>query len=52
MLPPDCLLDAVYDAELSVLWVLDLIKYGTFFVECEADMRSVNPHDERCCLII
>ncbi|BGP42959.1 hypothetical protein JCM10449v2_006974 [Rhodotorula kratochvilovae] len=41
VLPPDCLLDTVWDAELSVLWVLDLCKWrSTYFVECEAEMRA------------
>ncbi|KPV71556.1 uncharacterized protein RHOBADRAFT_56592 [Rhodotorula graminis WP1] len=40
-LPPDCLLDTVWDAELGVLWVLDLCAWrSTWFVECEADMRA------------
>ncbi|GAA6004484.1 uncharacterized protein JCM10292_007093 [Rhodotorula paludigena] len=41
LLPPDCLLDAIWDAELGVLWVLDLCKWrSTYFVECEAEMRA------------
>ncbi|GAA5849534.1 hypothetical protein JCM9279_007261 [Rhodotorula babjevae] len=40
-LPPDCLLDTVWDADLGVLWVLDLCKWrSTYFVECQADMRA------------
>ncbi|KAM0749589.1 hypothetical protein T439DRAFT_381895 [Meredithblackwellia eburnea MCA 4105] len=39
-LPPDCLLDCVWDERHSVLWVLDLVKWrGQWFVECEAQMR-------------
>ncbi|GAA6046664.1 hypothetical protein JCM3770_003104 [Rhodotorula araucariae] len=40
-LPPDCLLDTIWDAELGVLWVIDLCKWrSTYFVECEAEMRA------------
>lgn len=39
-LPPDCLLDTVWDAELGVLWVIDLCKWrSTYFVEAPADLR-------------
>ncbi|GAA5903988.1 hypothetical protein JCM8208_001752 [Rhodotorula glutinis] len=40
-LPPDCLLDTVWDAELGILWVLDVCKWrSTYVVECSADMRA------------
>ncbi|TNY22624.1 hypothetical protein DMC30DRAFT_391644 [Rhodotorula diobovata] len=40
-LPPDCLLDTVWDAELGVLWVIDLCKWrSTYFVEAPADLRA------------
>lgn len=33
VLPPDCLLDCVFDSEVGVLWVLDVIKWrGTWYV--------------------
>ncbi|GAA5978081.1 hypothetical protein JCM21900_006623 [Sporobolomyces salmonicolor] len=41
VLPPDCLLDTVWDPALSVLWVLDVCKWrSTYTVECEADFRA------------
>ncbi|GAA6030947.1 hypothetical protein JCM8097_008951 [Rhodosporidiobolus ruineniae] len=41
VLPADCLLDTVWDSNLSVLWVLDVMKWrGQFMVNCEADMRA------------
>ncbi|GAA6059248.1 hypothetical protein JCM10212_006641 [Sporobolomyces blumeae] len=40
-LPPDCLLDVVWDRELSVMWVLDTCKWrSTYTVECDADFRA------------
>ncbi|BGP34925.1 hypothetical protein JCM10296v2_006749 [Rhodotorula toruloides] len=40
-LPPDCLLDAIWDPDLAILWILDLCKWrSTYFVECEAEMRA------------
>lgn len=40
VLPPDCLLDCVYDKAKGVLWVLDLVKWsGQWVVDCEADFR-------------
>ncbi|GAA6026670.1 hypothetical protein JCM8202_005053, partial [Rhodotorula sphaerocarpa] len=40
VLPPDCLLDTVWDAHLGVLWVLDVCKWRSqYLVQCEADMR-------------
>ncbi|GAA5853282.1 hypothetical protein JCM8547_000269 [Rhodosporidiobolus lusitaniae] len=41
VLPPDCLLDAVWDSSLSVLWILDVPKWrGQYLVSCEAEMRA------------
>ncbi|BGP27220.1 snurportin-1 [Rhodotorula toruloides] len=40
-LPSDCLLDAIWDPDLAILWILDLCKWrSTYFVECEAEMRA------------
>ncbi|KAM0791006.1 hypothetical protein ACM66B_004305 [Microbotryomycetes sp. NB124-2] len=41
-LPPDCILDCVYDEELSVLWVLDIVKWSAqgWLVECDTDLRN------------
>ena len=39
-LPPDSLLDCVYDKAKGVLWALDLIKWsGQWLVDCETEMR-------------
>lgn len=41
VLPPDCLLDCVFDAELGLLWVLDVIKWrGTWCVPSSLLARS------------
>ncbi|KAK4055442.1 hypothetical protein OIO90_003280 [Microbotryomycetes sp. JL221] len=41
-LPPDCLLDCVYDEQLSVLWVLDVIRWYAqgYLVECDTEFRN------------
>ncbi|GAA5993950.1 hypothetical protein JCM5350_005079 [Sporobolomyces pararoseus] len=40
-LPGDCLLDVVWDRELSILWVLDTCKWRSqYTVDCEADFRA------------
>ncbi|GAA5984643.1 hypothetical protein JCM10908_003437 [Rhodotorula pacifica] len=40
-LPPDCLLDTVWDSHLGVLWVLDVCKWRSqYLVQCEAEMRA------------
>ncbi|GAA5915710.1 hypothetical protein JCM6882_004121 [Rhodosporidiobolus microsporus] len=41
VLPADCLLDTVWDASHSVLWVLDVMKWRSqYLVNCDADMRA------------
>ncbi|GAA5865154.1 hypothetical protein JCM3774_002152 [Rhodotorula dairenensis] len=40
-LPPDCLLDTIWDSHLGVLWVLDVCKWRSqYLVQCEAEMRA------------
>ncbi|GAA6010550.1 hypothetical protein JCM10207_001360 [Rhodosporidiobolus poonsookiae] len=41
VLPPDSLLDVVWDAAQSVLWVLDICKWrGQYLVDCDAEFRA------------
>ncbi|KAK4048095.1 hypothetical protein OIV83_004965 [Microbotryomycetes sp. JL201] len=41
-LPPDCILDCVYEEDLSVLWVLDIVKWSAqgWLVQYDTDFRT------------